>query len=227
MAALYTVFSIDIGICNLGWSVFELVKSDDRSIASVRFLDGGVDQIMETAKHKSTAVIVKKFTKWMREGPLSKYPLAHVVCELQLGRAIKNKILAMILLSYWHPRPFDFVSSNKKFTDMPSAFFPKSVDQTTITHQVYKVRKNASVLLGLHICTFNTSFRPAELMFKSLKKKDDFGDAFCQGIYFITKPDKPPTKKRKRQQPENKKTRKIVDEEEDTLTESSSSSSNE
>lgn len=171
------VVSFDIGIKNLAWSVFE-------NCLPPKFISGGVTSIC-TTKKKTTAIVVQNFVKWLQTSDVvTKDSL--VLCEQQLGQASMNKILSMALLSYCTilGTTCKFVSSNTKFKGMPDELFPLSVNKNTICEQSYAKRKKASVDLMLHIAG-HFKFTNATEIAKTLKKKDDFADSFCQAIFYL------------------------------------------
>jgi len=168
------IVSVDIGYRHLAWVVFQPDP--------LRYVDGGVDDILHKKK-PTTESVTKGLTHWIRHGPLTKYPDATIVCESQVGPAVKNRVLAFVLLSHWTPRPFHFVTSSTKVKKMPLQYFPASVDPATILQQNYAKRKQASVLMTRHICAQCDMAAACSLM-ETLSKKDDFADAFVQGFYF-------------------------------------------
>ena len=184
------IFCIDIGICNIGWCVLEKQTSETQPIAivdNIKFIDGGLDWLFETASRKSCRMIAEKFTQWIYTGPLQRFPDATIVCEEQVNRAAKNKMMSMILLSHCWQKQFHFVGSNTKFSGMPLELFPPTVTKQDIVHDTYASRKHASVLLAKHICGSRELLKPALAVFETMKKQDDFADAINEGIYFLQK----------------------------------------
>ena len=171
------IVSVDIGYRHLAWVVMRREP--------LEYIDGGVDDVLKSARKKpTTEQVVEGLTKWIRSGPLLRYPDATIVCESQVGPAVKNRVLSFVLLSHWYPRPFRFVTSSTKVRGMPDKFFPSTVDKKTILQECYSRRKQASVLMSRHIMEMCGMSQARETMEK-LAKKDDFGDAFVQAIYFI------------------------------------------
>jgi hypothetical protein len=173
------LISIDIGYKNLAWVAFALQP--------LRYLDAGDDTILSTKRKKpTTEQVVLALTDWIRTGPLTRYPNATILCETQVGQAIKNRIMSYVLQSHWYPRPFHFMSSLQKFRLLPNKYYPSTVDKTTICSAAYGKRKRASVLLTMHIAEL-CDMPEARQTIQGLTKKDDMGDAFVQGIAFIHK----------------------------------------
>ena len=194
------VFCIDIGICNIGWCVLE--STEPHHVDTIKFVDGGLGWLFDKASRKSCRMIAEKFAHWMHTGPLQRFPNATVVCEEQVPRAAKNKMMSMILLSHCvRSRPFHFVGSNAKFTGMPATLFPPTVNQEEIIHDTYPVRKEASVLLAKHICSSRDLLKPALAIFRELDKQDDFADALNEGFHFFLAT---PKQKRKAKTPKAK-----------------------
>lgn len=168
--------SFDIGDIHLGVACF-----GEGGV----FLHGGVFNIHEgQGKNK----LVPTFYQWLAKNNvwLQIQTGVQVLCEQQVGAATKNRIMASTLEGYCLSRQIDiqYISSNKKFTGMPENMFPSNVCKSTITDKNYGTRKQASVYLMVHIAKLYHMSAVLDVA-RKMDKRDDFADAFCQGIYWL------------------------------------------
>ena len=196
----YFLLSVDIGIKNFAWAVFEIHSSPT---TIVKFVTGGVRELVGNYKKGRVRDfdVVCALTKWASEVLVPKFktsPDDQLVIEQQVQTAKLNRILSFVLGSMWYPNKVTFVPSNRKFTGMPAHFFPSNVTQETVTDGSYKERKQASVDLAQNINRVFLKSQTIDEIFDSLDKKDDFADAICQAVYLCTTEEKKRRKKKRR-----------------------------
>lgn len=185
------VLSVDIGRINLSWCFFCEYEDGHFELLDCAVVDLCPD--IQKDEDRTKPVLVKALWTWLHDKEqcplLSSQTQTEIVCETQLGQATKNHTLAMALYMFALENniKFAFVHSLTKFRGMPVQYVPPEMNISEIVKAPKTIRKNAAVKLAIFIAKQNNrDFGLLVDYIITLKKQDDIGDSFCQGVYYLS-----------------------------------------
>lgn len=184
----YRVLSIDVGIVNLAFCIVDFVEDDGSTTFDLIHVEKTRIGTMKDRLQKLMESVIDFF----RESEvINDKPIDYIYVEQQLSRAIKNCMLAFVIMSYFYTdsrismnnTKMNFLPPRKKFAAIRAAMGDCECLEG-IDFDVYGSRdlKKLSVNLSRRIFEYFEVNRGLDALVKYKPKLDDVCDVFLQSF---------------------------------------------
>lgn len=195
------VLSIDIGIINLAYCItdFHEVEQEDGGV-EVEFELVHVEKAQIGTMKQKAQVLMESVVDFFRESDvINEKPIDYIFLEQQLSRAIKNCILAYVIMAYFYTESricmsttqMSFVAPRKKFTAIRAAMENCGcLDDIDFDKTGSRELKKLSIEVARKVFEFfqvESGFRALE---QYKPKLDDVCDVFLQSFSIFLDKDK-------------------------------------
>lgn len=190
------VLSIDVGIINLAFCITDFYELE----GEVMFELVHIEKVQIGTMKQKAKVLMESVVDFFRESDaINEKPIDYIFVEQQLSKAIKNCILAYVIMAYFYTESrislngtsMSFVAPRNKFAAVRSAMKDCGcLDDVDFDKTGSRELKKLSIEVSKNVFTYFGVERGLRALQQYKPKLDDVCDVFLQSFsIFLEKPD--------------------------------------